>query len=181
MNSRTDPPERLVAAVDCLDVQPEDRILEIGCGRGVAADLVCGRLAGGRLDAVDRSAKAVAAATARNAAAVACGKARFLTEAIEDVDAADLYRYDKVFAVNVNLFWVRPAQQELRLIAGLLRPGGRLWLCYDPPDSAKLARMRTTLGEHLAKAGYAWTAATLEAGRSTLLVMTARPHAGAAG
>ena len=148
------PPERLLAAVDSLDVQPGDRILEIGCGRGVAVALICRQLAGGQLLALDRSAKAIAAAISRNAEAVAAGKAQFVNAALEDVDPAVLGRYDKVFAVNVNLFWVRPVHRELQLIADLLRPGGQLRLFYDPPDAEQLVRLETILVHRLEQAGY---------------------------
>src|SRR5919198_3852667 len=50
-------PERLAWAVEVLHVRPDDEILGIGGGPGVAAGLVCERLTGGgRLVGIDRSA-----------------------------------------------------------------------------------------------------------------------------
>ena len=171
-------PERLVWAVHELDVQPGEHILEIGCGRGAAAALVCERLEGGRLLGLDRSATATTAAAERNAEHVAAGRARFCTVALEDADPSWLGSFDKVLAVNVNLFWVRPAQPELRLVAGLLRPHGRLHLVYEPPDPDGLARLTDVLLDHLDRAGYRATTATRPTPRSTLLAVTAQPGAG---
>ncbi|MGH9223125.1 MAG: class I SAM-dependent methyltransferase [Acidimicrobiales bacterium] len=56
-------------AVELLDVAPDDRILEAGCGPGVATALVCERLTTGQITAIDRSAVAIDRAKARNPSA----------------------------------------------------------------------------------------------------------------
>jgi ubiquinone/menaquinone biosynthesis C-methylase UbiE len=123
--------ERLRAVVDRLDVQPDDRILEIGCGHGVAATLVCERLDGGRLTAVDRSPKMVEAARRRNAVHVEAGKVEFLVASLEDLDLGER-RFDKVFAVRVGLFHREPERAH-RLAERWLVPGGTVTAVFDPP------------------------------------------------
>jgi ubiquinone/menaquinone biosynthesis C-methylase UbiE len=122
--------ERLRAVVDRLDVQPGDRVLEIGCGHGVAASYVCERLRTGRLTAVDRSPKMIAAAERRNAAHVEAGRAEFLVGHLEELDLGER-RFDKVFAVRVGLFHREP--ERARAIAErYLAPGGRILTVFDP-------------------------------------------------
>ena len=114
-----------------LDIQPDDRVLEIGCGHGIAATLVCEQLEQGRLTAVDRSQKMVDAATVRNAAHVEAGRAEFLVASLEDMDLGER-RFDKVFAVRVPLFHREPERAE-RLVEPWLASGGVVRAFYDSP------------------------------------------------
>jgi ubiquinone/menaquinone biosynthesis C-methylase UbiE len=123
--------ERLRRIVDALDIRPDDRVLEIGCGHGVAATLVCERLDGGRLTAIDRSRRMIEAAARRNAAHVAAGSAEFLVAALEQAELGDR-RFDVVFAVRVGLFHREPDRAR-RLAERWLAPGGRLTAVFDPP------------------------------------------------
>ena len=126
---------RLRSVVEQLDVRPDDRVLEIGCGHGVAATLVCERLEGGHLTAVDRSAKMIQAATRRNAAYVEAGRAEFLVADLEDLDLGDR-RFDKIFAVRVGLFYRGDPERARGLAEGWLAPGGKLFVFYDGPLSS---------------------------------------------
>jgi ubiquinone/menaquinone biosynthesis C-methylase UbiE len=129
--------ERLRSIVEQLGIRPDDRVLEIGCGHGVAATLVCERLEGGRLTAVDRSPKMIEAARRRNADYIEAGKAEFLVANLEDVDLGDR-RFDKIFAVRVGLFHREP--ERARGIAGRwLNPGGEVSVFFDSPSGCSPA------------------------------------------
>jgi ubiquinone/menaquinone biosynthesis C-methylase UbiE len=123
--------DRLRRVVDALDLRPGDRVLEIGCGHGVAATMVCHRLTTGRLTAVDRSPKMIEAATRRNAGHVTAGRAEFLVAHLEDLDLGER-RFDTIFAVRVGLFHAEP-ERARRLAERWLAPGGTLHAVFDPP------------------------------------------------
>lgn len=124
--------DRLTRIVDALDLRPDQRVLEIGCGHGVAADLICRRLDEGRLVAVDRSETMIAAAGRRNAAHVAAGKLELVVGSLETLDLGDR-RFDVLLAVRVGLFHREP-ERARRLAVRWLAPGGRVVAVYDGPS-----------------------------------------------
>src|ERR671925_213141 len=99
--------DRFVWAVDTLEVRPADRLLEVGCGHGVAVSLVCEKPTTGTITAIDRSPKMIEMATRRNREHVEAGRAVLEAVALEDADLGDRH-FDKVFAFNVASFWQQP-------------------------------------------------------------------------
>ena len=124
--------ERLRAVVEQLDIRLDDRVLEIGCGHGVAATLVCERLDAGHLTAIDRSPKMIEAAKRRNASYIEAGKAEFLIASLENLDLGDR-RFDRIFAVRVGLFHREPKGARA-LAQRWLAPGGAVLAFFDSPS-----------------------------------------------
>lgn len=149
-------PKRLTWAVELLGPAPGDRVLEIGCGRGVAVALLCDRLTTGTVTAVDRSATAVEGARRRNREAVETGKAVFQIRSLADADFA-AGSFDRVLAVNVNLFWTGPADAELAALRHWLAPGGLLCLCWEPPDGGRAGEIEEKVGRAVAAHGFETT------------------------
>jgi cyclopropane fatty-acyl-phospholipid synthase-like methyltransferase len=114
--------ERLLQAVDQLGVEPNDRVLELGCGHGVAVDLVCRRLGTGRVTAIDRSEKMIGVALQRNAAHVAAGRAALVCTALEDADFGE-QRFDQIFGVHFPPLRHDPIGTR-EIADRLLAPGG---------------------------------------------------------
>ncbi|WP_083680193.1 MULTISPECIES: trans-aconitate 2-methyltransferase [unclassified Pseudonocardia] len=136
-------PERIRFAAGVVDPSPSTRVLEIGCGPGAAAELLCPRLSGGRMLAVDRSAVAVRRTTERNAAHVASGVLEVRESALHDLVVPD-GAVDVAFTVNVNLFWTRDPAPELAVLRAALAPGGVLHVLYEgpPPDAVPAGLVR---------------------------------------
>jgi SAM-dependent methyltransferase len=167
---------RLAWAVDLLDVRPSDRVLEVGCGHGVAASLVCERLDGGRLTAIDRSAKMIDMAKRRNEEHVAAGRAVFETVEMERASFGE-ERFDKVFGVHVAPMWRSAA--ALDVLREHIAPGGAVYVFNQAPGW-KRAHDARGFGEEVAAAlgerGFAAEAPLVEElGTGPVVCVVARP------
>ncbi len=124
--------DRLRRVVDALDVRPGQRVLEIGCGHGVAATYVIER--GATYTAIDRSAKMLAAASKRNP------DGEFIQAGLEDADLGER-RFDTIFACRVGLFHREP-ERARALAERWLAPGGSLHVDYDKAISRRASAER---------------------------------------
>jgi SAM-dependent methyltransferase len=122
---------RIAAAVAALPLRPGMRVLEVGCGPGVALRLVAARIGGGLVLGIDRSATAIGQAERGCAAEIAAGRVRLRQTAVEDfVLEPGEAPYDLAFGFRVGALDGRhPAAGEAALarLAVALCPGGRLF------------------------------------------------------
>ena len=144
--------ERIAWAVETLDVQPDDHLLEIGCGHGVAVDLICQTLTKGHITAIERSEKMITAAQKRNQAHMAAGKAILQAAALDKADFGDA-TFNKIFAINVSLFWMEPAE-TLAVVKQHLSKDGGLYIFHQPPVVEKTREIAEQLTHILPAHGF---------------------------
>jgi cyclopropane fatty-acyl-phospholipid synthase-like methyltransferase len=140
--------------VDLLAPESGERVLEIGCGPGVALELCLAR-AGVRAVGVDHSGLMIAQARKRNARAVKDGRLS-LVEGTIDAVPADLAPFDKLFSINVIQFVDRAA--FVARAKALLKSGGVMATTYQPRHAkatrADALKMAAELGDLLRAAGF---------------------------
>lgn len=116
--------------IELLELEPQDRVLEIGYGPGVAIDLASRSLTRGRIFGLDHSAVMYRQAARRNGAGIAAGKVVLgLGDVLEP--PFPLPSMDKIYSVNVVQFWPDP-QRVVRALKALLKPGGRIVTTFMP-------------------------------------------------
>ena len=142
--------------VSLLDVQPDDRVLEIGFGPGLAI-LELSRIAHeGYVCGIDHSELMLRQARRRNADGVRRGVVDLRVGSVDAVPAFDA-PFDKLLAVNVYLFWGEP-DARLEHLRRLLRPGGLIALAHQPrgpgASDATAAEEGREIAAALGRAGF---------------------------
>jgi SAM-dependent methyltransferase len=128
------------AALDLLDPQPGERILDVGCGEGTLTRRIVER--GATVLGVDNSREMVEAARASGIDALL-------------LDAADMQffaEFDAAFS-NATLHWVLAKEQAARAIFRALKAGGRF--AGEMGGEGNLASLREALDEEMIIRGYA--------------------------
>jgi ubiquinone/menaquinone biosynthesis C-methylase UbiE len=142
--------------VSLLDVQPTDRVLEIGFGPGLAIAELARRASRGRVYGIDHSEVMVGQASKRNAAAIRAQRVELLQASVDRLPRFD-QPLDAIVAVNSVGFWPNPTDR-LSELRGLLRPGGRIALASQPrcagATAATTARAGRELHDRLIQAGF---------------------------
>ena len=124
-----------------LPIPPAARVLDVGCGSGMAIKLIADADPSRRVDGVDRSAEMVAMTKRRNAAAVAAGRVRVIGGDALDLGFPDA-TFDAVTAIETFYFWDDPIR-GLAECHRVLRPGG--WLAVTLEMTKEAAEHPTML------------------------------------
>lgn len=137
-------PARIKWAVELLDVQPDDSVLEIGCGSGIAAQRIIEKLSGkGWYYGVDKSDAAVKAAFTRVHDPERPGRA-IIRRGAFDADNHEPVIFSRVLAVNCNVFWTDDGE-ALRGVGRLTRKHSTFVQVYEPPSAAQRSKIAQVL------------------------------------
>jgi SAM-dependent methyltransferase len=127
------------AAVDLLDPQPGERILDVGCGDGTLTKQLIER--GATVVGIDNSPEMIAAARSKGLDA----------HLLDVVDMPFNAEFDAAFS-NATMHWVRAKEQAAQAIFRALKPGSRF--AGEMGGEANLKKLRETLDEQLIIRGY---------------------------
>jgi arsenite methyltransferase len=114
-----------------LDLQPGDRVLEVGFGGGELIELMLA-FSPAAIEGVDVSPAILARAGRRFAGE---GRVRLQLASAETLPLPDA-AVDKACSVNSLYFWPDPVR-GLAELARVVRPGGRLVLTFEPPEELR--------------------------------------------
>ena len=172
-------------ALELLNIRPQDHVLDVGCGGGMALKLAASEAVDGRVVGVDYSPEMVAQAQRRNRKRVKAGRVEVQPGRVEDLPF-DNEVFDKILAIETFYFWPNP-ESSLRELRRVLRPGGALGLVLEASrespnlesveEGARAMHYELYSGEQvtdlLRSAGYAdaWFEVEADKGRGWLCVV----------
>jgi SAM-dependent methyltransferase len=167
--------------VSLLDVQPTDRVLEIGFGPGLAIAELSRRVGdAGHVYGVDHSQVMLRQATRRNAAAIAAGRVTLARAPVDRLPPSLGGPFDAILTVNSLGFWPAPPERldELRR---RLRPGGRIAIASQPRSPGATASTSRNAAREiealLQDAGYTKTRTeTLDLDPPVVCVLAVNPN-----
>ncbi len=122
--------QRNAWVVSLLGIEPGHRVLEIGCGPGVALEHAAELATQGKVVGVDHSELMVEVASKRNAQAIATGRVEVVHGTAEAV-AKRGELFDRVYAVNVVQFWDAP-DKTLMTLRSAMKPAAAIGIALQP-------------------------------------------------
>ncbi len=169
-------------------IAPQFTILDVGCGGGRTIDKLAALARAGCVSGIDISSQSVAVSRKTNARWIAEGRVDIRQAAVSKLPFTDA-QFDLVTAVETHYYWPDPAA-DLREIARVLKPGGRLCLIAEVykgetlsallhPAMKLLGARYLTVEEHrdlLATAGFTEIAIDTAPGKGWICAVGRKPE-----
>ncbi len=121
---------RSLWVLSLLDVEPIDRVLEIGFGPGQDLKRVSAIATEGLTAGVDHSPEMVKMARSKNLRTILTGRADIRQGTADRIPFPDA-SFTKAFSINSVQFW-EDRRAALREIRRVLQPGGRIAIALEP-------------------------------------------------
>jgi ubiquinone/menaquinone biosynthesis C-methylase UbiE len=150
MAHRSSNRKRNAWAVSLLGVRPDDRVLEIGFGPGLAIRELSRIAHQGYVCGMDHSELMVRQARRRNADGIRRGVVDLRLGSVDGLPVFDA-PFDKILAVNAALFWDEP-DARLDALRRLLRPGGLIAVAHQPRGPGASDETSAAMGREIAAA-----------------------------
>jgi ubiquinone/menaquinone biosynthesis C-methylase UbiE len=141
--------------IEALDIQPRDRVLEIGFGPGEALRQLAQTIPDIQLHGVDASGLMVTKARKLNRAKILSGNIDVRHGTVETLPYPD-GSFDKAFSINSMPFWEHPIP-GLREIRRVLSPGGNFVVTVQPrwaKTDQEIQTVEQWMEENLSSAGF---------------------------
>jgi len=121
--------DRIKWLISEMNIKPDEKILEVGFGPGIAVEMISSMLTTGTITGADISEVMFNQALKRNIKAVKKGKIKLIKGTAGDINRDE--RFDTIFGMNVHIFWNDPVG-EIKKLKQLLKNSGRLILALQP-------------------------------------------------
>ncbi|MEZ5823810.1 MAG: class I SAM-dependent methyltransferase [Geminicoccaceae bacterium] len=143
--------------VDLLELEKSSRVLEIGCGPGLAVEACLARLPDGFVLGIDHSRMMARRARALNRKAIREGRAEIRHAGFETLKD-EATRFDRILSVN-SIQYLGNFERSFRAIHALLAPDGRVASAYRPrsgdPTRKDALRMAAHMEASMEASGFA--------------------------
>ena len=130
MANRASNIERNHWTIDLLNIEPDDQVLEIGFGPGIAIEKLAQIISTGKIYGIDHSTTMLKQASKRNKNAIDDKRVSLSVLSVDKVDKLN-QKFDKILSANVVQFWPDPLVSFQHLY-NVLNIGGTVATTFMP-------------------------------------------------
>jgi len=116
-------------ALDRVRVEPDFRVLDVGCGGGRTIERLAALASRGHVSGIDYASGSVVASRRHNAALVAAGRVDVQQASVSQMPFP-VRTFDLVTAIETHYYWPN-LEADIREVLRVLKPGGRFLLVAE--------------------------------------------------